>query len=89
METDRNARTYACYLRIGSLSDDDDDGSENVAKKVIYVVSNHIASIWNRRSICQIEAIFVGVEFMRKFIQIQTEKGKSPSYVDVLNKTSH
>ena len=86
--TGRNASTYACHLRIGSLSNDNEDGSKNVDKKVIYVLSNYIASLWNR-SICQIEAILLGVEFLRKFIQIQTEKGKSPSYVGVLNKTSH
>ena len=36
----------------GTLSKDDDDGSENVAKKRICVLSNLISSTWTR-SICQ------------------------------------
>ena len=44
------------YTSIGSLTTDDDDdegdeGSENVAKTIICVLSNYIASIWTR-SIC-------------------------------------
>ena len=72
--TGRNASTYACYLRIGSLSDDDDDGSENVAKKVSYVLSNYIASIWNRRSICQIEAIFLELNSWKNLSRFKQRK---------------
>ena len=33
--------------RIGTLRNDDDDGSENITKKLIYVLLNFMASIWN------------------------------------------
>ena len=49
---------------LGTLSKDDDDGSKNAGKKWIYVLSNLIASIWTR-SICQMQATFPGVEFLR------------------------
>ena len=42
------------YTSIGSLStddDDDDEGSENIAKTIIWVLSNYIAPVWTR-SIC-------------------------------------
>ena len=44
-------------LYIGILSKDDDDGSENVVKKMNLRSSNLIASIWTR-SICQMQATF-------------------------------
>ena len=52
------------WVVIGTLSKDDDDGSENVGKKWIYVLSNLIASVWTR-SICQMQATFPGLEFLR------------------------
>ena len=56
--------------------DDDDDGSENVAKKRTCVLSNSIASIWTR-SICQMQATFPGVEFLRiSVLQVQKEERK-------------
>ena len=61
---------------IGTLSKDDDDGSENDSeKKGICVLSNLIASVWVR-SICQMQATFPGVEFLRIFIQGQKDEGK-------------
>ena len=46
------------YTSIGSLTtddddddDDDDEGSENIAKTIIWVLSNYIAPVWTR-SIC-------------------------------------
>ena len=47
---------------LGTLSNNDNDGSENVAKKWICIVSNLIASIWTH-SICQMQATFPGIEF--------------------------
>ena len=52
------------WVVIGTLSKDDDDGSENVGKKWICVLSNLIASVWTR-SICQMQATFPGLEFLR------------------------
>ena len=62
-----------CYWMItllGTLSKHDDDGSENVGKKWICVLSNLIASIWTRW-ICQIQATFPGVEFLRTFFSFE------------------
>ena len=43
------------YTSIGSVTtdddDDDDEGSENIAKTIIWVLSNYIAPVWTR-SIC-------------------------------------
>ena len=44
------------------LKQDDDDGSENVAKNMNCVLLNLIASIWSR-SLCQMQATFPGVGF--------------------------
>ena len=76
---------------IGTISndddddDDDDDGSEKVAKKWICVLSNLIASSWTH-SICQIQANFPGVEFLRIFFKLKKRKENSSSYVHVLSK---
>ena len=71
------ALSRGCKPRIGTLSKDDDekkkkkkkkkdddDGSENVAKKWICVLSNLISSIWTR-SLCQMQAIFPRLKFLR------------------------
>ena len=57
---------YWVITLLGTLSKHDDDGSENVGKKWICVLSNLIASIWTRW-ICQMQATFPGVEFLRTF----------------------
>ena len=56
--------------------DDDDDGSENDGKKMNCVLSNLIASIWIC-SICQIQATFPGVEFLRILFRLKKMKGNS------------
>ena len=77
---------YRC--RIGTLSkDDDDDGSENVARKVNLLLENLIASIWTR-SICQMQVTFPGVEFLRILFKFKKRKETSSSYVHVLDKKS-
>ena len=70
-----------------TLSNDDEDGSENVAKKIKYVLSNLIASIWTR-SICQVQATFPGVELLRIIFKFKKRK-ENLSYVHVLHKTSN
>ena len=65
---------------LGTLSKDDDEGSENVVKKWICVFSNLIASIWTR-SICQMQATFPGVEFLRILFRIKKRKENSSSYM--------
>ena len=52
------------WVVIGTLSKDDDYGSENVAKKWICTLWNLIASI-RTRSICQMQAIFPRLKFLR------------------------
>ena len=73
---------------LGTLSKDDDDGSKNAGKKWICVLSNLIASIWTR-SICQMQATFPGVEFLRILFRFKKRKENSSSYVHVLHKTSN
>ena len=60
---------------IGTLSIDDDHGSENVGKKRICVLSILIASIWTR-SICQLQATFPGAEFLRILFRFKNRKEK-------------
>ena len=74
----------------GTLSKDDDDGNENVGKKKkwIDVFSNLIASIWTR-SICQMQATFPGVEFLRSLLRFKKRKENSSLYVYFLHKTSN
>ena len=76
------------YLVLGTLSNYDDNGSENFAKKWICVLSNLIKSIWTR-SICQMQATFPGVEFARILFKFKKRKENSSSYVHVLHKTSN
>ena len=58
-------------------------------KKWICVLSNFIiVSIWTR-SICQIQATFPGVEFLRILFRFKKRKENSLSYVQVLHKTSN
>ena len=68
-------------LTRGTLSKDDDDGSENV-------LSNLIASIWTR-SVCQMRATFPGVEFLRILFRFKKRKQNSSSHVYVLHKTAN
>ena len=76
----------AVVITLGTLSKDDDDGSENVVKKRICVLSNLIASIWTR-SICQMQATFPGVEFLRILFRFKKRTENLSSYVHVLHKT--
>ena len=71
---------------IRTLCNDDNDGSENVAKKKN--LSNLIASIWTR-SICQMQSTFPGVEFLTILFKLKKRKESSSSYVHVLHKTSN
>ena len=77
------------FESLGTLSKDDDDGSENVTKKKwICVLWNLIASVWTR-SVCQIQAIFPGVRFLRIIFKFKKRKENSSSYVHVLHKASN
>ena len=63
---------------IGTLSNVDDDGSENVCKKRICVLSILIASLWTR-SICQMQATFPEAEFLKILFRIKKRKENSSS----------
>ena len=69
-------------------SKSDDDGSENVGKKWIYVLSNLFASTWTR-SIRQMQATFPWVEFLRILFRFKKREENSSSYVHVLHKMSN
>ena len=56
---------YCLHTATGTLSEDDDDGSETFGKKM------------NLRFFkLEIQATFPGVEFLKDFIQVQKEEGK-------------
>ena len=59
-----------------------------VVKKKSCVLAKFIVSFWTR-SICQLWAIFPGVEFLRTLSMFKKRKEDSSSYVHVLHKTSH
>ena len=94
IESRTNFSTVMCvfhFLRysVGTLRNDDDNhGSENVAKKLICVLSNLIASVWTR-SICQIQATFPGVKFLRILFRLKKMKENSSSYAHDLHKSSN
>ena len=94
IESRTNFSTVMCVFHfqrysVGTLSNDHDNhGSKNVAKKLICVLSNLIASVWTR-SICQMQATFPGVEFLRILFKFKKRKENSSSYVHVLHKTSN
>ena len=72
--------------------DDDDDGSENVAKKMNlcpFKDSNSIASVCTRSISCQMETISPGVELLRTLSRFRKRMENSMSYVHVLHITSH
>ena len=71
--------------------DDDDDGSENVAKKMNLLPfkdSNSIASVSTRSISCQ-NTISPGVELLRTLSRFRKRMENSMSYVHVLHITSH
>ena len=70
---------------LGTLSNEDDDGSENVTEKMNLRSFNLIASI-RTRSICQMQATFPGIEFLRSLFRFKKRKENSSSYVHVLHK---
>ena len=77
-----------CRTSIGTLSKDDDEGSENVGKKWICVLSNLITSIWIR-SICQMQATFPGVEFLSILFRYQIRRRMSKSSIKRQIRTFH
>ena len=60
----------------------------SLKNELICVLSNLIASIWTR-SICQMQATFPGVEFVRTLFKFKKSKENSLSYVHVLHKRSN
>ena len=74
---------------LGTLSDDDDDdGSENVAKKM-NLSSFKLNRVYLDPIKCQMQATFPGVEFLRILCGFKKRKEDSSSYVHVLHKTSN
>ena len=72
-----------------SLSNDNDDDNENVAKKIELVSFQTISRLFWPGQFCQMWAIFPGVEFLRNLSLFKKRKENSSSYVHVLHKTSH
>ena len=70
---------------LGTLSDDD-DGSENVAKKM-NLSSFKLNRVYLDPIKCQMQATFPGVEFLRILLRFKKRKEDSSSYVHVLHKT--
>ena len=73
---------------LGTLSKDDDDGSENVVKKMnlrsfklnrVYLIPLNMSNAGD----------FPGVEFLRILFRFKKRKGNSSSYVHVLHKTAN
>ena len=60
---------FVLTTKLGSLCNYDDDGSENVAEKQIWVFSNLIAFIWTRY-ICQIWEISSCIWFVKDCILV-------------------
>ena len=72
---------------LGTLSEDDDNGSENVKK--MNLRSFKLNRIYWTRSICQMQATFPGVEFLTILFRFKKRKENSSSYVHVLHKTAN
>ena len=68
---------FSFYHFLGSLSNDNDDDSEHVAKNWIFVLSNFIASIWTR-SICRMKAIFSWSWILKDFILVKNRCSRPP-----------
>ena len=73
---------------LGTLRNDDDDGSENVAKKM-NLSSFKLNRVYLDPIKCQMQATFPGVEFLRILLRFKKRKEDSSSYVHVLHKTSN
>ena len=71
-----------------TLSMDDDDGSENVGKEMNLRSFKLITSTCTR-SICQMQATFPGIEFLRILFRFKKRKENSWSYVHVLYKMAN
>ena len=69
--------------------DDDDGGSENVAKKMNLRSFKLNRVDLDPLNVCQMQATFPGVEFLSILFRLKTMKGNSSSYVHVLHKTSN
>ena len=69
--------------------DDDDGGSENVAKKMNLRSFKLNRVDFDPLNICQMQATFPGVEFLSILFRPKKMKGNSSSYVHVLHKTSN
>ena len=70
------------------LIDDDDDGSENVAKKWI-LRSFQLNGVYLHPLNVSNAGDFSCSRILKDFIQVQKEEGDSSSYVHVLHKTSN
>ena len=73
-------------LPIGTLGKDDDDGSENVGKKMNWHSFELISCLFGPT---QMQVTFPGVEFSRILFRFKNRKENSSSYVHLLQKTSN
>ena len=70
------------------IGNDDDNGSENVAKRM-NLRSFKLNRVYLDRSICQIQATFPGAEFLRILFKFKKRKENSSSHVHFLHKTAN
>ena len=75
-------------LKIGTLSKDDDDGSENVGKKM-NLRSFKLNRVYLDPLNMSVQATFHGNEFLRILFRFKKRKENLSSYVHFLHKTSN
>ena len=73
---------------IGTLSKDDDNGSENVGKKM-NLRSFKVNCVFGPAQYVKMQGTFPEVEFLRILFRFKKRKENSSSYVHVLHKTSN
>ena len=80
----RPSKTSLLKLLLGTLSKDDDDGSEKVGKKM-NLRSFKLNRVFGPAQYVKMQATFPEVEFLR----FKKRKENSSSYVHVLHKTAN